>query len=493
MQGPVGPTGADGAQGPQGLQGPIGPTGADGAQGPQGLQGPVGPTGADGAQGPQGLQGPAGPAGADGAQGPQGIQGPQGPQGPAGQDGAQGPQGPAGSQGPAGAQGPQGIPGAIGPQGPAGPAGPVGCSTLNYVVKSNGTSATCSQIFDNGLRVGINTASPSHRLHVKGADNNVLRVEGVGSFGSGARFNFGDASFVYIEEDTDDNLKLYSTGEIEYQSGGASFNWFMNTDASNTFNDPSLFATDLWGVVGTPGNSIWEVNSYAFVNVSRRETKTQITPVTGALAKLVMEDIDNIQPSFYKYKIEETDKPRKHMHLGVVLDESPSYVQGAQFTGIDVYSLATLSLAGVKILKDELSELKSAQGYTNEHRTIEDFGNTRLTEAQSWVSFDDVFASDLQGALPDVFLTPYSKVDGYHIVERTEQGFLVNVDASEFPVEFGWVAKARVPLKSGNDTNELIPNELMDQIRISAEEMESVRTKALTAKPAAVSLKSGDR
>lgn len=97
--------------------------------------------------------------GADGADGATGSVGPQGPTGPTG---PQGPTGATGLQGPAGPTGP------TGPTGPQGPAGPVGCSTPNYVVKSDGTSAVCSQIYDNGTNVGIGTTSPTSKLDVRG-------------------------------------------------------------------------------------------------------------------------------------------------------------------------------------------------------------------------------------------------------------------------------------------------------------------------------------
>jgi hypothetical protein len=42
------------------------------------------------------------------------------------------------------------------------------CNTANFVLKSNGTDATCSQIFDNGTNVGIGTISPQEKLEVNG-------------------------------------------------------------------------------------------------------------------------------------------------------------------------------------------------------------------------------------------------------------------------------------------------------------------------------------
>ncbi|HQP05160.1 MAG TPA: hypothetical protein PLP11_11220, partial [Bacteroidales bacterium] len=132
-------------------QGPAGTTGATGPQGPAGTTGATGP------------QGPAGTTGATGPQGPAGSTGATGPQGPAGSTGATGPAGATGATGP---QGAQGIQGPTGNTGATGPAGPVGCTSANYVIKSNGSAATCSQIYDDGTFVGIGTTAPTNKLHV---------------------------------------------------------------------------------------------------------------------------------------------------------------------------------------------------------------------------------------------------------------------------------------------------------------------------------------
>ncbi|MCX7696393.1 MAG: hypothetical protein N2Z72_01715, partial [Bacteroidales bacterium] len=50
--------------------------------------------------------------------------------------------------------------------------GPVGCNNTNFVLKSNGSTATCSQIFDNGTNVGIGITNPTEKLHVQGSFRN---------------------------------------------------------------------------------------------------------------------------------------------------------------------------------------------------------------------------------------------------------------------------------------------------------------------------------
>lgn len=131
----------NGAEGPRGLLGPYGP------------QGPIGPKGDPGEQGLQGLQGPKGETG---AQGPQGVQGPKGDTGAQGPQGAQGPKGETGATGP---QGPQGLVGLLQDGGAAG-------ATPYW----NGTAwiTTSTNLFHDGTKVGVGTATPAARLDVNG-------------------------------------------------------------------------------------------------------------------------------------------------------------------------------------------------------------------------------------------------------------------------------------------------------------------------------------
>ena len=69
-----------------------------------------------------------------------------------------------------------------------------------------------SSLFTN-TKDGLNGKALSHRLTVGNtSDDNVLRLVGPdGSYGHGARLNFGDSDYAYIEEDEDDRLYLYSS------------------------------------------------------------------------------------------------------------------------------------------------------------------------------------------------------------------------------------------------------------------------------------------
>jgi hypothetical protein len=78
----------------------------------------------------------------------------------------------------------------------------------NWLVFST-ADKTRVQINPQG-NVGIGltgTATPSHRLHIAGQDA-ALRLQGAQVRGAGARLNFGDADYVFLEEDEDDKLTI---------------------------------------------------------------------------------------------------------------------------------------------------------------------------------------------------------------------------------------------------------------------------------------------
>jgi collagen type VII alpha len=147
--------------------GNIGSTGSTGITGGTGLTGYTGATGTNGSVGGTGSTGGTGVAGITGATGVAGNMGVTGSTGTAGVMGVTGSTGTAGTIGFTGSTGDQGL---IGITGSTGDPGPVGCASPNFIIKSNGTSATCTvaPIYENSIgHVGINVATlPTHRLHI---------------------------------------------------------------------------------------------------------------------------------------------------------------------------------------------------------------------------------------------------------------------------------------------------------------------------------------
>lgn len=71
-----------------------------------------------------------------------------------------------------------------------------------------------------GGNVGVGITTPSHRLTVTSTvTDDALRLIGPELNGSGARLNFGDEDLVYLDEDGDDRLTIYSSGRTAIMGG----------------------------------------------------------------------------------------------------------------------------------------------------------------------------------------------------------------------------------------------------------------------------------
>jgi hypothetical protein len=68
--------------------------------------------------------------------------------------------------------------------------------------------------FTDDGKVGIGTTNPSHQLtvNVTGSDDAMRLIGPDGIYGYGARLNFGDGDYVYLDEVTDDHLDIHALG-----------------------------------------------------------------------------------------------------------------------------------------------------------------------------------------------------------------------------------------------------------------------------------------
>jgi hypothetical protein len=263
-------------------------------------------------------------------------------------------------------------------------------------------------------------------------------------------------------------------GTVPYAEGGV-FDGFLRAGLALNDGNRLLPPGDYWGYVGASGDAWYRVYSYGFVQTSARETKRNIRPVQEGLMDLVMEDIDRLQPSFYKY-LHELDelvpgresKFRPNMHLGLILDEAPDYLKDDSLAGVDVYATAALGLAGVKHNRSEIQAIQSALGMGARQR-IEDFGSATMTQARVWVAFEPEFALRLAlgDAAPTVTVTPNSPGVSLSVTQKSSEGFQVTATGDELGFAFDWIAMARVSAGiATTDVRAEIPSGLLDQLHL---------------------------
>jgi len=401
--------------------GPTGPTGLTGLTGPTGL------TGLTGATGPTGPSGPIGPTGT-------GVAGPTGPTGPTG----------------------TGVPG---PTGPTGTAGPVGCSLANYVIKSNGSAATCSIIYDDGASVGIAKVPGGFMLGGPGTEiYQPLEIGNDGGTSSQATIGYWWTSDVALMP--------------EAAGGWAGYVGFA--DFTN-FND--------W----------FEGYAQSWFSTSQRSRKRDIVTIDNskALSEYVIGDIDDIKPSFYKFKGMPDEmlpgselRYRPQMHLGIIADESPDYVLNGTFTAVSGYSLATLGIFGVKYNRAEIQEIKEVIGMGNTI-IVQDFGSTQMNSTELVVKYSKEFSAKMSGEnLPVVTVTSNNPSVVLSVTEKDKDGFKVAASKSTANLTFDWMAIMKVKSVGFEDkSSERVSADLLPKLKVPDETKEKIQKFHATLKP----------
>jgi hypothetical protein len=248
-----------------------------------------------------------------------------------------------------------------------------------------------------------------------------------------------------------------------------------------------------WGMIGTSSEGWFQIFSHGYYIPSSREKKRDIHTVEDDVMSLVMEDIDRIQPSFYKYN-HETDeieagmesKFRPNMRLGFILDETPDYLKDNTLEAVDIYAAATLGIAGVKNNRSEIQDIQKALGMGVRQR-IEDFGSASMTQAQVWIPFGAEFADSLNGTgvVPTVTVTPNVPGVSLSVTRKDAKGFQVTATGGGASFNFDWIAMARVSTQSvASGAVEPLPDGLLEQLHLPPSALANIEAARLAEEQA---------
>ena len=138
-----------------------------------------------------------------------------------------------------------------------------------------------------------------------------------------------------------------------YTSGGSgTIEAFVENQYYLAPND--IYVDSTTGRIGmgtqTPGHALQvagDIGATGFVNTSTKAAKTDIKYVSEEEAASMLEKLEGLQIAQYHYKIENKNNP---LRLGLIAEQAPSEVLSADGKGIDIYKLATFTLAGVQEL-----------------------------------------------------------------------------------------------------------------------------------------------
>ncbi len=287
------------------------------------------------------------------------------------------------------------------------------------------------------------------------------------------------------------NDGLLSIGLAQFMgSPGVAPNGYGANAIINNYAGEITFAPDYggYGYLGASGISWCYLYYQNAIQTSRRELKRDITYFDDNINAYLMDNIMAMKPSFYKYKSENDTKiagaeqrTRYNMHMGFILDETPDFIQDNSFSGIDIYSLATLGVTGVQINRKDIDELKE------QVTEIFDFGTAVLNGNEIFVNYNKNFNE----TEPIVTVTPMSAVKDYYIKSQTSTGFTLAVeDANNF--KFNWIAVASKP-ENTKKSNSQIDANLKSQLEVDQAKKQDIHNTLFKEGPQrTVELKGGD-
>lgn len=341
-------------------------------------------------------------------------------------------------------------------------------------------------------RVGIGTTTPARELHVEGTARgqvlefgtynltatNVPNVDGQLYRADGQAQIEVDDWFYIRDNDETVRLRLNTDGgRVECGPGayggeamlyGGYISGNSVSDGHRLYPNRTANSTVGWGYVGVANYEWWYMYADNYANTSRRETKKDITPLNQGMYEQVMADIDDLKPTFYRYKGETTEmipgheaRYRPNLHLGVILDEAPDYIQDQAFKGIDIYAMGVLALTGVKYNREQIQALAGQAGHSS--------GSAQTQNTSVFVPFDQEFAGKIGSEMPLVHITPTSPNTGFYVAEVNAEGFQV-VGNSDF--SFNWSAEVKA---EGKDSGGAISPEIIAGMQVSEGQKQQIQ------------------
>lgn len=228
-----------------------------------------------------------------------------------------------------------------------------------YIENSDSTTPLIYGDFDddyvniNGKHgIGIGNDLPTHQFVVKSGDVETMRLIGsLGSYGHGAKINFGDADVVHISEPLDDQLYL-KANDIELQADYIGFGRRGTTNRIEVDGDASKTTAGSW-IANSDRRIKTEVSSIK----NSFETITKLRPVTFKYTEEWKKNHPSIKDQYYYNFIAQ--------EYGEVFPESVQgsgeYIDGdeKEIIQIDTYNAQIVTIQAVKDLIEENNELKS--------------------------------------------------------------------------------------------------------------------------------------
>lgn len=166
------------------------------------------------------------------------------------------------------------------------------------------------RIYKTGeTRIGPDTTTGTHTLHIHNeTTDDVLRLQGPDAVGSGARLNFGDGNFVYLDEDVDDHLIIEASGGVQVtddldvtgtlSKGGGTFKIDHPLDPANKYLYHSFVESpDMMNIyngnITTNSNGVAKVKMPKYFKALNKEFRYQLTVIGSFAQAIISKELNN--------------------------------------------------------------------------------------------------------------------------------------------------------------------------------------------------------
>ena len=266
-------------------------------------------------------------------------------------------------------------------------------------------------------RVGIGLNNPSSQLHIKGG-NSLLRLEGTGGAGQYGRLNFGTGEGAYLEEYSDNRLKIESSrlwlnSQVGINISTPSTTLEVNGSFSISNNGPDK-------IYGSAGIS-------AYMSLSGSNNADNI----------IMSSLLSGGTSYYN-----------NGALGVYGPQGTEGDTPPVLLFVDANGRGTLTLNGVKNFRIPHPEKEDKEIWygciEGPEAAAYERGTYQLTNGEAFIPFSEHFSVVGNHNTMTVILTPLdANSKGLAVVEKLSNGFRVKeMNNGNGNYEFDWEVKA---------------------------------------------------
>ena len=263
------------------------------------------------------------------------------------------------------------------------------CATTNFLTKTGASGLTCSQVFDNGTNVGINTISPTAKFH----NNGTVRFENLPST---------TTNNIFVTSDANGNLSNRTLTVGNVNSNCFTTNYIPKNNGSGlTCSQIFDNGTNVGIGTATPSNKLTvngAVQSISNLFISDIIYKEKINPIANAL-----ELVNKLDGKTYNWKV--NDFPDLNfdntLQYGLIAQEVETVIPAIVHTdnlgrkSVNYVAIIPVLVEAIKQQQDQITALQDQlnTNFQRQNNELISLKNTKIISVSPNPSSDVISVS----------------------------------------------------------------------------------------------------